>query len=130
MNDQLQAIINTPAPKFHANIRHQTRKEWAQAVRSLFKEIGIKGVSVTAPNYSQAQTIDIRLPELIVDNEQHQKLHDELWHTDRNNTDCPDCSQRWQAKQAIEKIILSAFPDLDNRSDNQSDYFNYCLSFN
>lgn len=129
MNDKLQAILNTPTPAFVANIRSQSRKEWAQAVRKLFKSLGLKDISVTVPNYSQAETIAIRIPGLIVDNEAHEATHQALWLKGANNTDCQDCSQRWNARQYAEKIILAAFPDLDNRGDLHSDYHDYCLSF-
>jgi len=129
MNTNLQQILDTPAPAFQANIRHMTRKEWAQEVRKLFKMLRLKGISVTSPSYSMAQSITIRLPELEVDKKEHEELHNHLYRYNLPSLDCADCRQRWEARQHAEKIVLSAFPDLSDRSDLQSDYFNYCLSF-
>ena len=131
MNATFTAIMNSKTPKFHGNIRHQSRKEWAIAVRRLLKELNIKGVSVTTLVYSMAQTIDITLPTIENANSiEHQKVHDDLWRAGKLGFDCPSCKERQDAKNRLEDIILTAFPDLDNRSDSRTDYFDYCLSFN
>ena len=130
LSHTLAAILATPLPAFRANIRRQTRKEWAVAVRKLLKDIGVKGVSVTTPSYSMAQSIHITLPPAL-DNPnsiEHQEFHNELWKNNRPGTDCPHCGQRWNARNHIEAIILAAFPDLNNRSEAREDHFDYCLS--
>ena len=111
------------------NMRQETRKVWAAEVRKLLKALEIKGVSVTAPNYSMAQSIDIRLPDKPIENAQeHIDLHDQLWREGRPGIDCPACRAHQEAKKKLEVLILAAFPDLDNRSEYVSDYFDYCLS--
>ncbi len=111
---ELPAVIN---PAF----RKESRKTWAVGVRALFKRLGLKGISVTAPRYSMAQSIDIGFPWRSCTDPVHADFS-------KNNSDCADCSRVWKAKNHVEKIILAAYPDLDNRSDLQSDYFDYCLS--
>lgn len=131
MNAQLNAILNTSLPTArNCNMRQLTRKEWATEVRNLLKSLNIKGVSVTTPNYSQASTISIRLPDIgEVDETEHAKIHDDLWRTQRPGKDCPHCGQRWNARYHLEEIILAAFPDLNDRSILREDYYDYCLSF-
>lgn len=130
-NPTFQAVLNTKLPHVHnSQLRQASRKEWAQAVRKLFKELGLTGISVTTPSYSMAQSIKISLPSVEGNNsDEHVKFHDSLWREGRTGMDCPKCHERWQARQHLENIILSAFPDLDNRSNTQTDYFDYCLSF-
>lgn len=138
MNPLYQQIIDTPSPAFRGNVRRLYRKEWSKLVKRLLKDLGLGFVSVTAPNYSMAQSIDIRFHqvETPAESTEHQRLHDEIdraeiatggLHVGFNRT-CKHCHQRWAAHQALERIILAAYPDLDNRSDSQSDYFDYCLS--
>lgn len=130
MNAQLALILNTPRPAFVTNIRHLTRKEWAQNVRKLIQSLGLQGISVTTPNYSMAQSIVIRLPETLTDNDAvHKAVHDMLDRRNLPSLNCAHCNQRQQARKHLESIILTAFPDLDDRSELQSDSFDYCLSF-
>jgi hypothetical protein len=123
MQDIYDQILAAKTPSVvRTDLRHESRKERAKAVRALFKSMGLKGISVTAPNYSMAQSIDICIPrDSYCDNPIHQD-------PSKNNSDCTECSRVWKAKQRLEPIILAAFPDLDNRSDSQSDHFDYCLS--
>lgn len=132
LNPALQAIIEAPLPAFRANIRHQSRKEWAQAVRKLLKDMKLTEISVTTPNYSMAQSISIELPR---DVEAHNPVHEAAEIESRKEAEyrgmvhyCPFCKQRQGAHEAITAIILSAFPDLCDRSDTYSDHFDYCLS--
>ena len=120
--DTYDQLLTTKLPGIvTVGLRKATRKERAKAVRNLFKSLGIKGISVTAPNYSMAQSIDITIPHDSCDN----AIHDD---PSKSFRDCAECNRRWQAKERIEPIILAAYPDLDNRSDSQSDHFDYCLS--
>lgn len=138
---QYANILNAPLPSFRGNIRSATRKERAAMVRALFRDMGLKGISVTAPNYSMAQSIDIRFhvgesaPWLGRGDSPHERKHTqineeqaELGEWRGYNKFCPWCHEEWEAHNKLEKIILAAFPDLDNRSDSQTDYFDYCLS--
>lgn len=134
----LDQIERTPLPSVrHAAMRQRTRKEWAGEVRNLFKDLGIKHVSVTTPNYSMASSIHIDLPPLFAWNGDHERRHEEIDHQERESGTwlgyghfCEFCKREWSAKQKLEKIVLAAFPDLDNRSDTQSDYFDFCLCIN
>lgn len=135
-------IINTPSPSVvNPNLRHvdspHRRKVWAAEIRSLFKSLKIKGVSVTTPNYSMAQGVQISLPGTItwISGDDHVALHDkldrehvndEVWHG--RSTYCPHCQKSQQAQEALKRIILAAFPDLDDRSDYVTDYSDYCFS--
>jgi len=123
----LTEIATLPLPPFRANIRHLDRKERAAQVRALFKALKVTGISVTAPSYSMAQSIDIRLPALEVSDEAHVKRHAEIddlntypW-TGYGNNGCQHCKVRREAQVRIEQVILAAFPDLNDRYD-------YCLS--
>jgi len=136
-NQTIKAILETPLPTVHnAQLRRQDRKTWAVEVRRLLKELHIAGVSVTAPNYSQASTIHIQIPSTGFDAE-HEAIHNKIDEEQRNSSSwlgygqyCSICKEHWQAHQKIEQIILAAFPDLNDRSDLQSDYFDDCLSIN
>jgi hypothetical protein len=87
-------------------LRQESRKARAAAIRSLFKRLGLKGISVTAPNYSMAQSVDITFPVRHCTNEVHQDYS-------KNLTDCADCTRVQEAKHHLETIILGAYPDLD-----------------
>jgi len=137
MNELYQRIIDTPLPAFRANIRDRARKEWSKEVRKLLKSIGLGFVSVTTPSYSMASSIDIRFhqDEGFREGSAHEAQHVQIDRSERGSNIwhgygyyCPYCQQQWQAHQRLEKIILAAFPDLDDRSDSQSDYFDSCLS--
>jgi hypothetical protein len=135
LNAKYQQIIDAPLPAFRANIRNLTRKEWAQNVRSLFKSLGLGWVSVTAPNYSMASSIDIRFHTPDNFTGAHEAKHAEIDELQRGAYEwlgyghyCPWCKQQWEAHHRLEQIILAAFPDLNNRSDSMSDHFDFCLS--
>ena len=101
-------------------IRREARKEIAKRIRKLLKDLGIKGVSVTAPNYSMAQSVDVQLPSAEGIAHNH--------HISGRIDDCAICAIKREAQEGIEKVILAAYPDLDNRSDYSTDYFDYKLS--
>lgn len=126
----LRAIAHAPDPTMRVlGMRRKSRKEWAQAVRSLLKEVGIKGVSVTAPNYSMASSIDIILPRY--DYERHQCYITKNDPTIEYRTAvamCKQCQRKQAASKRLNEIILLAFPDLNDRSEYQSDYFDFCFT--
>lgn len=130
MNPKLKAILDCPLPAVRrAELRDEPRKVWAAEVRKLLRDLGLSGISVTTPNYSMASTILVRIPPREVEDEaEHERLHDRIFREGRPSLDCPDCAERWQARQKVRAIILAAFPDLDDRSDPQVDYFDYCVS--
>jgi len=98
--------------------RHLPRKELAKLVRGLLKTLGVKGVSVTTPNYSMASSIDIRLPRRD-DCVGPDGYYDEASEGARENN-------RVRAK--FNEILARAFPQHDDRSDAQSDHFDFKFS--
>jgi hypothetical protein len=121
-NPQLQAIIDAPLPPVRRErLRHEERKVWAREVRALFKALGLTGISVTTPSYSMAHSIDITLPKsdpepIVTDEDGYPALHPVYR------------AQREAALDKAGEIILTAFPDLDDRSDSISDYYDFCLA--
>lgn len=100
-----------------------SRKEFAASVRALFKSLGIKNISVTAPNYSMAQGIDIRLPHPQADRvpfsapaEDHAVYAQEVQMLRET---------RQQVRDQLRWILETAYPEFRDRSDVQSDYFDY-----
>ena len=96
------------------------RIEQAQLARQLFKRLGLKGISVTCPNYSMAQSVDVRLPK------RSDYVFDVRGMVDHLNDKASQANSK--AQRLIDAILLKAFPFHDNRSDSQSDYFDYCWS--
>jgi hypothetical protein len=122
INPHLQAILDAPMPSpRNVTLRRAERKVIAAEVRKLFREMGLKGISVTAPNYSMARSIDVRTPR----NEPEPIVKDE----DGFDAHHPDYrAARNAGLRRIEAIILAAFPDLDDRSDSMTDHYDYRLS--
>ncbi len=120
MKQLLQKIIETPTPGVvNHSLRKERRKVWAVEIRRLLKRLAIKGVSVRTPNYSMAFDVTISVPA----SEEHDRSAN-----GHDYANCPLCQQRNQASRAIERVILGAFPDLNNRSEYVSDSFDCCLS--
>jgi hypothetical protein len=99
--------------------RSIARTEQAALTRKLFRSLGIKGVSVTAPSYSMAQSVDIRLPR------RDDFEFDTFGDVDR---DCPAAKMNHAAHAKIGAILARAFPNHEDRSDSQSDHFDFCWS--
>jgi len=117
LNETLDAIEAAPVPLVRdPAMRSKGRKEWADAVRALFKDLGIPHVSVTRPSYSMACSIDIRLPST-----------SHGYHGSAEYRECPRCVRRRRGEERVERLILAAYPDLNNRSDPMVDHFDYCL---
>ena len=111
------------------------RKQQALLARQLFKRLGIKGVSVTAPNYSMAQSVHVSLPEIA--REQGDYLYAGTDYRNHCYSDMPlevparaKANAKHQAELRIGEILDRAFPNHDNRSDYQTDYFDSCWSIN
>jgi hypothetical protein len=116
----LYAILRADLPSVrNPDLRKERRTVWAKAIRRLLADLGIKGVSITTPHYSMAHSIDVKLPA--------GTPHDR-GAADHEYRDCPMCQERNRAQDRITQIILAAFPDLDDRSDSMTDYFDFCLS--
>lgn len=95
------------------NIKPMTNKrvsfsEFAIPLRKVLKAHGISSrmVSVTCPNYSMVQSIDIRFPRA-------------------KGMSKEDLEKLYEAQQAIRLIINKAFPANHDRSDVMTDYFDY-----
>lgn len=115
------AIENASAVKFQAAVaavklsavpvmstdRSIARKEQAALCRKLFSKLGLKGASVTAPNYSMAQSVRVSLPKLDWDD------------------NGPNNQANRAADDKVCQILAIAFPNHDNRSDYSTDYFDY-----
>ena len=96
------------------------RKEQAKMARELFKSLGLKGISVTTPNYSMAQTVEVRLPR------RRDYVLDDSGFICRQL--CEASKANHEAESRVESILLAAFPQHDDRSDIQTDYFDRCWS--
>ncbi len=101
------------------NERHISRKEQALLARQLFASLGLKGISVTAPNYSMAQSVDVRLPK-----REDYAMTDSGFVVDGDVA----ASANNEATAKVRQILNAAFPSHDDRSDSQTDYFDYCWS--
>lgn len=131
-------IMNTPLPPVQiAHLREKPRKEWAKAVRALLKSLDLKdGISVTTPGYSMAQSISVKIATPEGWGELHTPVHEQKEQEEREKGApymgmvhvCPFCQRRAEARQHLEEIILTAFPDLDDRSDTTCDYFDFCIT--
>jgi hypothetical protein len=99
--------------------RHSPQKEISKAIRELYKDLGILGVRV----YCQ-WSIHIR-PE---EPQEHSHIDDsaQSWNLgEYKYRDCPTCQRHGKLKRKLARIILAAYPDLGDRSEIQSDYFDY-----
>ncbi len=96
--------------------RSTPRKEQAKAARQLFKQLGLPHISVTTPNYSMAQSVDVQFPRRMdVPLNEHGTYVMESPEQQANNA----------AREKLEQVIHRAFPNHGDRSDHQSDYFDY-----
>lgn len=94
------------------------RKEQAALARKLFKQLGITGLSVTAPNYSMAHSVEVKIP----------KRDDYMMLSLDGGIDFlndPTALANRRISEKVEAILGRAFPCHDDRSDSQSDYFDY-----
>lgn len=114
------ATINITEIPVMSRDRSICRKEQARLARELFKKIGLKGISVTAPNYSMAQSVDVRPPQ------RNDYTVDSFGRIDYAND--PAGKANREADNRLRSILLAAFPSHEDRSDSQSDYFDYCWS--
>lgn len=132
--EQIDAVKLERVP-IMARDRSIPRKDQAKLARELFKKLGIQGLSVTTPNYSMAQGVDVRVPE--IPREPGDYLFEGVDYNNHCFSDMPEAVparakhlKRWQAIRKIDAILKLAFPNHDDRSDSQSDYFDSCWSVN
>lgn len=109
------------------------RKQQAALTRQLFKKLGIKGISVTTPMYSMAHTVDVNIPSIpITDDMMVHKGVD--YHNKGFHGMPPEMpakivrSKHHAACNKMKQILAAAFPNHDDRSDPQSDYWDNCWS--
>lgn len=109
--------------------RHIGRKNTAKLARDLFKRLGLKGISVTAPDYSMASTVDVQIPYrrdyARPTKEQERDSSACYW----LRKECPVHQANEAAEKKIGEILAIAFPNHDDRSDSQTDYFDRKWSF-
>jgi hypothetical protein len=115
---QALAAVNITEIDMASRERNIPRKEQARLARHLFGKLGLRGISVTAPNYSMAQAVDVRLP-VRRDFTCLSPSGDVEWERD------PAAQANRVARERVEAILLAAFPNSEDRSDTQSDHFNY-----
>lgn len=101
-------------------LRRMPRKARSAAIRGLVKRLGLRGISVTTPDYSMASTTEVRIPEAVEHDRDEASGHD--WAT------CPVCEQHVRAEKHLRAILLRAFPDMGDRSDSQSDHYDNPIS--
>ena len=110
------------------------RTEQARQARELFRRLGVRGVSVTAPRYSQAHSVNVRLPR--PGDDEHDPTR---WPHDHSrccgqqagheeSTRCPACAQEDATRRKVKAILYAAFPNHRDRSEVQTDYFDFCWS--
>jgi hypothetical protein len=124
--DTVRSIEQAEMPAAIGNIRRESRKDIAKALRALFKRLDIVGVSVTAPNYSMASVVDVDFTR-----PEHDCNPDgTIWDKDeRGNAlpygrrGCAGCERTRRAEQRLGAIVLAAYPDMDDRSDSMVDHF-------
>jgi hypothetical protein len=118
-NNQLATI----AAKHSSHVKPQgypvrgfTQNERSRTIRQFLKDhIGpnyYPGISVTNARGSMCFQTDVRLPETPcahIDMEERRA--------------CNACQTRQHAVEAVRALIAARFPDLDDRSDSRSDYF-------
>lgn len=106
--------------------------EFAKLLRPFLKSLGFSNrkISVTVPTYAQAQAIHVVIPDFDIPSnklpvvaamsaEEYQKAVD--WMNDQYQ-------KREEARWHLRDVIMEAFPANDNRSDAQTDYFDWTFS--
>lgn len=96
--------------------RNIPRKLQASIARKLFTKLGLKKwISVTAPNYSMAHSVDVHLV----------KRRDNVGPDGFYDMESEGSLANRAAAEKVEQILLKAFPNTDNRSEYHSDYFDF-----
>ena len=111
--------------------RSASRKVQALTARALFRQLGLKGISVTAPNYSMAQAVHIHLPNTEYSPEERAEWNRCSSDSERRDTPYGRLRTRENAAEhKLEAILAKAFPNHLDRSDIMTDYFDFCWSVN
>ncbi len=115
LHTQLAAINPLDVPIMSRD-RCIPRKQQAKLARQLFRGLGLKGISVTAPNYSMAQSVDVAPPT---------RCDYDLDQFGTMVAGCEAARANTDARQRLSAILLSAFPNHEDRSEPMTDYFDY-----
>jgi hypothetical protein len=101
-----------------ARDRYIPRKEQARLARELFKRLGLKGLGARVTRGFNCSTVHIKVPRLQHSPEEHKTN----W---RDTGNCQACKFDRYARDKLDEILARAFPQHDDRSDSQSDYFDF-----
>lgn len=127
------AAVNEGSIPVMSRDRMIPRKDQAALARKLFKALGVKGLSITTPNYSMASSVYVSVPRIERAPEDHQ--FDGTDYQNESYADMPEgvvAKQKhlahWKACEKVSEILSRAFPKHDDRSDSMTDYFDFCWS--
>lgn len=107
------SITDKPEERIHS--RAQYTKDIAKNIRQLFKVLGIKGLSVTVGRGTGSRYITIRLPHI-------EHAHDDY---SMDMCQCKVCEMRTNARYHLDWLITCAFPQYGDRSEYQTDYYDF-----
>ena len=126
LRDKVVTIEEVPTYA-HLQRYHVSRKDLAASARQLFKQLGIKGISVTAPNYSMAQAVHVRIPHI-----QLPEISRDTCTSEEKDTYLATHREGWEIREeinrGIRRILFDAYPNHRDRSDAMSDYYDFCWS--
>jgi hypothetical protein len=123
---------NDTAKTFHASLaaidlanvpvlsrdRSIPRKEQAKLARALFRQLGLEGISVTTPTHSMANSVELRLPT-------RNDYTPEMLEFGCAIAGNPVTAANGLANRQMSALMDQAFPEHKDRSEMQSDYFDY-----
>jgi hypothetical protein len=102
----------------HPALRSRPQKERSSAIRKLLRQVKIKNVSVTSDHGSMCFGTSVRFVPLACPERG----------PDHGSWNCAICKRNTEAGARLREIILAAFPDMDDRSDSMTDYFDQPFS--
>ena len=124
------ASVQEGAIPVMSRTRSIPRKEQAKLARELFKRLGLKGISVTVPNYSMAKSVDVEIPRNPASDADF--VYEGKGYHNHSYSDMPDgvparikSREHYAAQLKIAEILARAFPQHDDRSDSMTDYYDY-----
>lgn len=130
MQEAVAAVVIDEVPVITTD-RNIPRKEQAALARKLFSKLGVKMVRFTTPTYSTASTVDVEILERV-----DYRVH--VLSSDFDPANRDHCRAKFldPARVAnsdtvgkVIKILDKAFPNHNDRSDSQTDYYNARWSF-
>lgn len=98
--------------------RSTDRKVLAQSAREVFRQLGLKGISVTVPRHAGAQSVDIRYPA----RDDYFVRHEDGMIDFPND---PVARSNARTAKTVEAILDVAFPHHKDRSKSIEDYYDY-----